>query len=107
MQRIPKRDLASDLTHPAAACARAQRRDHGDFLLRLKDALQSRPQLLSSIEAAAEAQGLRLEESGWGEAAAAMGGEYLRQNRVVDVAAALEERRRQEQQQQQRAADAP
>jgi hypothetical protein len=73
-----------------------QRRDHRDFLLRLKDLLPSRGQLLEDVEAAVAGEGLRLEDSSWEEAAAALGGEYLRQNRIVDVAAALAQQREEE-----------
>jgi hypothetical protein len=71
---------------------RAQRREHGDFLLRLSDVMPGRRQLLDGIEAAAAARGLRLEPAEETEAREALRGSYLRQNRLVDVAAALEER---------------
>jgi len=80
-----------------------QRRDHTAFLVRLKDVFPSRQQLLTDIERAVGAEGLRLEESSYEEAAEALGRQYLRQNKVVDVAAALrqhaearEQRRREE-----------
>jgi hypothetical protein len=84
LTRRPSHDPAP---HPIGA----QRREHSDFLMRLKDALPCRAGLLDAIEAAAAAEGLALEPAGLEEAAAALGGSYLKQNRVVDVAAALEE----------------
>lgn len=67
--------------------------------------MPSREQLLHDIEEAAAAEGLQLELSSWQEAATALSADYLRQNKLVDVAAALQEweeqRRRQEQQGQQ------
>lgn len=76
-------------THsPPPTCA-PQGRGHTDFLVRLQDALPSREGLLSSIEAAAAAEGFSLQPVGLEEAAAALGANYLRQNREVDVAAAL------------------
>jgi hypothetical protein len=69
-----------------------QRRDHTEFLVRLKGVLPGRPQLLEGIEGALGAEGLRLEESSYEEAAAALGEKYLRQNRVVDVGEALRQR---------------
>ncbi|GBF96250.1 hypothetical protein Rsub_08795 [Raphidocelis subcapitata] len=95
------------LTNPAKQPEYRQRRAHGDFLVRLRDVMPSREGLLAGIEDAAAAQGLDLVHSCWEEAAEAMAGSYLRQNRVVDVAAALQQHQEQQQQQQQQQQQAP
>jgi hypothetical protein len=75
------------LTNPARQPEYRQRRAHSDFLLRLREVLPERGALLQSIEAALRGEGFELQAADVADAAKALQADYLRQNKVVDVAA--------------------